>query len=95
MTVNCEGTGYTCGVVVTATVVTITGQARLPPGGLGCPGDNDFHDFTVTAPLKANDAGGPDGTASVMNFAACVKECLNGDAPDVCAAANNLAVCPP
>ncbi|KAF2793759.1 hypothetical protein K505DRAFT_361701 [Melanomma pulvis-pyrius CBS 109.77] len=95
--VDCEGTGYKCGAMVTATVVKINGQARLPPGGLGCPGDNDFHDFEIVAPLQANNAGldcAGDKAAAVMNFEACVKSCNNGDAPEVCAVANNLRVCP-
>ncbi|KAF2113175.1 hypothetical protein BDV96DRAFT_662210 [Lophiotrema nucula] len=94
-TVDCTGTGYTCGAIVTTTMVTITGSARVPPGGLGCAGDNDFHPFTIQAPVTVPDAGGPDGKASRMNFAACVVSCEDGSEASVCAAANNLDVCPP
>lgn len=65
--------------MVGATIVVINGQARLPPSGLGCPGDSDFHDFELIAPLQDDavlDCSKSDTgkKGAVMNFEACVKK---------------------
>ncbi|KAF1996233.1 hypothetical protein P154DRAFT_623439 [Amniculicola lignicola CBS 123094] len=86
-TVTCEGDGYVCGARVTTSTVFVSGEARLPPGGLGCAGDNDWHPFSVKSTELINDT-------PHMVFGACVISCDNGDAADICAAANNLPVCP-
>lgn len=63
---------------MTERLVNITGRARLPPGGLGCPGDNDWHDFHITAPLKDKTVG------PTVNFIACLESCGGSDFPESC-----------
>lgn len=90
-TVICPEGGLECGAMVTEKVVRITGQQRLPPGGLGCPGDNNWHAFDFLAPVQEE---GP-----IVNFQACLKSCGSAQYPLSCDVAyeggpSKIPICP-
>ncbi|ORY14948.1 hypothetical protein BCR34DRAFT_598849 [Clohesyomyces aquaticus] len=96
-TLICPPGGFQCGVMGSAQVVNITGEARLPAGGLGCPGDNEWHSFNIQAPLK--EAKNAQGT--VTNFQPCLLSCGSAQFPESCDAAyapppegSGIAICP-
>ncbi|KAF2739814.1 hypothetical protein EJ04DRAFT_508656 [Polyplosphaeria fusca] len=76
---ECPEGGLHCGAIATEQRVQITGERRLPPGGLGCPGDNDWHAFDFTAPFKENKDAQPS-----VNFEICLLSCGSAEYPDSC-----------
>ncbi|KAF2477052.1 uncharacterized protein BDR25DRAFT_309365 [Lindgomyces ingoldianus] len=90
ITLICPEGGIQCAAMATAQAVIITGQTRLPPGGLGCPGDNDWHNFTIQAPLK----NAPNDGGSVTNFQICLENCGSAAFPDSCETTKESGIVP-